>query len=112
MRGGAGGQGAPRPGALTLRLWSAPAPPPAGRQPTCSFLSMKKFVNACEALGLASRAAVLPKDGEVWAALPRGHPETPGSWPPCGMEGQRATGAPLKKVMATCMCPSCLPRDP
>ncbi|XP_027412700.1 epididymal-specific lipocalin-10 [Bos indicus x Bos taurus] len=32
------------------------------RQPTCSFLSMKKFVNACEALGLASRAAVLPKD--------------------------------------------------
>uniref|UniRef100_A0A4W2H593 Lipocalin 10 n=1 Tax=Bos indicus x Bos taurus TaxID=30522 RepID=A0A4W2H593_BOBOX len=33
-----------------------------GRQPTCSFLSMKKFVNACEALGLASRAAVLPKD--------------------------------------------------
>ncbi|KAF4016883.1 hypothetical protein G4228_007590 [Cervus hanglu yarkandensis] len=33
------------------------------RQPTCSFLSMKKFVDACEALGLASRVAVLPKDG-------------------------------------------------
>ncbi|XDB55781.1 hypothetical protein AB1E18_009242 [Capra hircus] len=33
------------------------------RQPTCSFLSMKKFINACEALGLASRVAVLPKDG-------------------------------------------------
>ncbi|KAB0358527.1 hypothetical protein FD754_002683 [Muntiacus muntjak] len=32
------------------------------RQPTCSFLSMKKFVDACEALGLASRVAVLPKD--------------------------------------------------
>ncbi|KAJ1077555.1 hypothetical protein K5549_010882 [Capra hircus] len=32
------------------------------RQPTCSFLSMKKFINACEALGLASRVAVLPKD--------------------------------------------------
>ncbi|XDA73416.1 hypothetical protein R6Z07F_003639 [Ovis aries] len=33
------------------------------RQPTCSFLSMRKFINACEALGLASRVAVLPKDG-------------------------------------------------
>ncbi|XP_042101350.1 epididymal-specific lipocalin-10 [Ovis aries] len=54
------------------------------RQPTCSFLSMRKFINACEALGLASRVAVLPKDGEVWAALPRGHPEPPGSWPCAG----------------------------
>lgn len=90
MGGGAGGGGAPRPGALTLRLWSTP-PTPAGRQPTCSFLSMKKFVDACEALGLASRVAVLPKDGEVWAALLWGHPEPPGSWPPCRMEGQRAT---------------------
>ncbi|CAN0518319.1 unnamed protein product [Rangifer tarandus platyrhynchus] len=32
------------------------------RQPTCSFLSMKKFVDACEALELTSRVAVLPKD--------------------------------------------------
>ncbi|XP_068844953.1 epididymal-specific lipocalin-10 [Capricornis sumatraensis] len=32
------------------------------RQPTCSFLSMKTFISACEALGLASRVAVLPKD--------------------------------------------------
>lgn len=53
---------------------------------------MKKFVDACEALELTSRVAVLPKDGEVWAALLWGHPEPPGSWPPCGMEGQRATG--------------------
>lgn len=67
-------------------------PTPTGRQPTCGFLSMKKFVDACGALGLASRVAVLPKDGEVWAALLRGHPRPPGSWPPCGMEGQRVTG--------------------
>uniref|UniRef100_A0A8C6ED29 Lipocalin 10 n=1 Tax=Moschus moschiferus TaxID=68415 RepID=A0A8C6ED29_MOSMO len=32
------------------------------RQTMCSFLSMKKFISACEALGLASRVAMLPKD--------------------------------------------------
>ncbi|XP_043326336.1 epididymal-specific lipocalin-10 [Cervus canadensis] len=62
------------------------------RQPTCSFLSMKKFVDACEALGLASRVAVLPKDGEgppstraAGAGSPRGGwgpgPEAPGELP-------------------------------
>ncbi|XP_052504256.1 epididymal-specific lipocalin-10 [Budorcas taxicolor] len=55
------------------------------RQPMCSFLSMKKFINACEALGLASRVAVLPKDGPPEKTSGRGRV-------PAGRLGARARG--------------------
>ncbi|XP_065783606.1 epididymal-specific lipocalin-10 [Muntiacus reevesi] len=55
------------------------------RQLTCSFLSMKKFVDACEALGLASRVAVLPKDGPPEHTGGRGRI-------PAGRLGARARG--------------------
>ena len=39
--------------------------PTAGRQSTASFLSMRKFIDVCEALELTRSVTVLPKDGKV-----------------------------------------------
>ncbi|XP_040081678.1 epididymal-specific lipocalin-10 [Oryx dammah] len=77
------------------------------RQPTCSFLSMKKFINACEALGLASRVAMLPKDGPPentggQAGSLRGGwgpgPEAPGELP--RVPGRRGLSFPCSLLRA------------
>ncbi|XP_061290163.1 epididymal-specific lipocalin-6 isoform X2 [Bos javanicus] len=82
------------------------------RQPTCSFLSMKKFVNACEALGLASRAAVLPKDGLPenaggWGRVPAGRwGPGPLSFALCRARGPRGAAARARQTWDPSETPS------